>query len=246
MHRWLEQNRLPSYLWVAFACLTGGCVLSMSKNLATVNQNDFLEAFDSLLEKKPLDVTPYNGFTTAAFLWAYSSSNSKPLNERNLSWIYLWAQTRLQRLFSTHFDLFFMALISKVLVLACCFRLATVCVRHVAISPAFQVPLFLLFVLAVFSAHNIAFLNSFYGEHTFFVFLPMALVGLLEQKRWIRVLLVSVGLLICSGAKPQYFYLAGMAAGVMALMALMERRKVDLLLTGSLLVAFAVALRVQR
>jgi len=241
MQRWLERSRLRPYFWIAFACLTSVCVLSVSKNLATLNQNDFFEAFDSLLEKKPLDVAPYNGFTTAAFVWAYSNSNSKPLKERNLSWIYLWAHTRLQRLFSTHFDVFFMALISKMIVLACCCRLATVCMRHVAISPAFQVPLFLLFVLAVSFAHNIAFLNSFYGEHTFFVFLPVALLGLFEQKRWVRVVLVSVGLLMCSGAKPQYFYLAGMAAGVMALMALVERRKVDLPLIGLLLVAFGIS-----
>jgi hypothetical protein len=213
----------------------------MSKNLATLNQNDFFSAFDSLLENKPLDVTLYNGFSTAAFVWAYSSSNSKPWKERNLNWIYLWVHTRLQRLFSTYFDLFLMALISKVIVLACCCRLATVCLRHVAISPAFKVPLFLLFILAVSFAHNIAFLNSFYGEQTFFVFLPIALVGLFEQNRWVRVVLVSVGLLFCSGAKPQYFYLATVAACVMALIALMERRKVDLMLIVLLLVAFAVS-----
>ena len=170
MHLRLGRNRLRSHLWVAIACVTSVCVLSISKNLATLNQNDFFVAFHSLLEEKPLDVTPYNGFNTAAFVWAYSNSNSQPWGDRNLSWIYLWAHTRLQRLFSTHFDLFLMALISKVILLACCYRLAAVCGRHVAISPAFQVPLFLLFILAVSFAHNIAFLNSFYGEHTFFVF----------------------------------------------------------------------------
>jgi len=201
-----------------------------------LNQGDFFQDFDSLLEAKPMDVTPYYAFGPAAFVWSYSNSDSKPLAERNSSWIYLWAQTRIQRLFSAQFSLRVMAFISKLILLACCWRLAVLLARD-----GWRLAVFAMLLLAVGCAHNCAFLNSFYGEHTFLVFLPVALVGLFEQRRWPRMILIPAGLLFAGAAKPQYFYLPALAAGVLVLFDLRGRRRVDVPLTALLLAAFGVS-----
>jgi hypothetical protein len=212
----------------------------MSKNIAMMNQGDFFLAMKSLLNTKPLDVTPYQPFGRAAFVWSFTSATENTFSDRNLSWIYLWLHTGLQRLFSDHFDLFFMALISKMIVLFCCFRLARGCLRHAGLPAGLQLPLFTLFVTAIACAHNIALLNSFYGEHTFVVFLPVALVGLFERTRWVRIVLIVTGLLFAGGAKPQYFYLPALGVVVFVTAALLYRRKVDWVLSGLLLMAFGV------
>jgi hypothetical protein len=212
----------------------------MSKNIAMMNQGDFFLAFKSLLDAKPLDVPAYHTFGPAAFVWSFSSSDSNTLADRNLSWIYLWAHTVLQRLFSNHFDLFLMAFISKLIVLFCCYRLSSLSLRQVGLSPRLQLPLFTLFVAAIACAHNIALLNSFCGEHTFIVFLPLALLGIHERTRWLRLSLILTGLLFAGGAKPQYFYLPLLAAIIFASAALLQRRQIDWLLTSLLLAAFAL------
>jgi hypothetical protein len=127
-----------------------------------------------------------------------------------------------------------MALISKLLLLACCCRLAIVCIRHVALSHAFKIPLFLLFVLAVSFAHNIAFVNSFYGRFA------SGLSGALRAEPMGSGGVVPVGLLFCSGAKPQYSYLAALTAAVLAPLTFMDGRKIDVVLIGLALIAFIV------
>ncbi len=227
---------MRAYFFLTAVCLVGVCVISWSKNLATINQGDSFHAFESLLDDKPLDVNPYGSFGKTAFVWSYSNSTTKPLHERDLSWIYLWAHARLQRLFSSHFDLFFMALISKIIVLACCCRLAFLCVNPATVRLwIVRLAVFILFACAFSLGHNIAFLNSFYGEHTFFVFLAVLLVGFLEPNRWSRFILVSTGSLFCSGAKPQYFCFGVFICSVAVFMALIERRRQDWLLSVTLI-----------
>ena len=228
-------------VFVVFVCFVGLLILSWSKNVATINQGDYFLAFDSLLEKTPIDVIPYNGFYMAAFAWPYSHSNGKPLKDRNTSWIYLWSHVRLQQLAGTFFDLFAMALISKIVILACFCRLTLLLVPPGAYALPLRILLFLLLAGAFSFAHNIAFLNSFYGEHTFLVFLPVAVMGMFEEGIWRRRIIITTGLLFCSAAKPQYFYLAGLTGVVLTAVAALDKRKQDWLLLAMLFSASLVA-----
>ena len=207
-----------------------------------LNQGDFFYTFDGLLTRQPIDSKPYQPYVTPAFVWEYTKTIEKPFKERNLTWIYFWLNTRLQRVFSIDFNLFLMALISKVTMLWCAYRLSASFLTHTS-GPEICRPLwFLLLVLAAFYAHNIAFLNSFYGEHVFFLFLPVLLVGLLERRQPHRFIFISLALLFCGGSKPQYFYIPLLAAGVIAGLSLLNKQKIDWRLMGALTVVFGITL----
>jgi hypothetical protein len=234
-------RRARSPLFLLFACLSGICLLSMSKNVAMMNQGDFYRVFDSLLNAQPLDVRPYDGYKMPAFVWSYTDPVKKSWRQRNLAWVYVWANVRLQRLVSTHFDLFLLALVSKLIVLACCYRLSETLRRHLALRAVWRPLVFALLAIAFFFAHNIAFLNSFYQEHVFVVFLPVFLVGLFEKRRGVRLTLCITGALFCGGAKAQYFYLPALIAAVLALIGILHKRKPDWQLMAGLLAAFGVS-----
>lgn len=207
-----------------------------------LNQGDFYRVFDSLLNAQPLDVRPYAGYVTPAFVWSYANPVEKTWRQRNMAWVYVWANVRLQRLIATHFDLFLFALISKLIVLCCCYRLSETLRKHLTLRAAWRPFVFALLVTAFFFAHNIAFLNSFYQEHVFVVFFPVFLVGLFEERRGMRLALCVVGMLFCGGAKPQFSYLPALAAAVLGLVAFLNKRKPDMRLMAGLLAAFAVSL----
>jgi hypothetical protein len=235
-------HRLRSHLFLLFACLAGLCLLSMSKNVAMLNQGDFYRVFDSLLNAQPLDVRPYDGYTTPAFVWSYTNPVVKPWRQRNLAWVYVWANVQLQRLMSRHFDLFLLALVSKLIVLGCCYRLSQTLPKHLGIRAVWRPAVFLLLASAFFLAHNIAFLNSFYQEHVFVVFLPVFLVGLFEERRGIRLAFCIAGALFCGGAKAQYFYFPALMAAVVALIGFLHKRKPDRWLMAGLVAAFGISL----
>jgi hypothetical protein len=125
-------------------------------------------------------------YTAPAFVWSYTNPVEKPWRQRNLAWVYIWANVRLQRLIATHFDLFLLTLVSKLIVLCCCYRLSETLRKHLALRAIWGPIVFSLLVTAFLLAHNIAFLNSFYQEHVFVVFFPVFLVGLFEARRAVR------------------------------------------------------------
>ena len=213
----------------------------MSKNVAMMNQGDFYRVFDSLLGAQPLDVNPYYGYTTPAFVWPYTNRIVKPWRQRNMAWAYVWMNVRLQQIFSRHFDLYLLALISKLIVLGCCYRLSKTLPRHLGIRDVWRPLVFALLVSAFFVGHNIALLNSLYQEHVFVVFLAVLLPGLFEERREIRVALCLAGALFCGGAKAQYFYWPALLAVVLAPIGFLHKRKPDPWLMGGLLAAFGIS-----
>ncbi len=213
----------------------------MSKNVAMMNQGDFYRVFDSLLGAQPVDVQPYHGYTDPAFIWPYTNPVVKPWRQRNMAWIYVWIHVRLQQIFGRYFDLYLLALISKLIVLGCCYWLSKTLPRHLGTRPGWRPLVFVLLVSAFFLAHNVAFFNSFYQEHVLFVFLPVFLVGLFEERRGVRLTLCLAGALFCGGAKAQYFYLPLLMAATLALVHFLHKRKPDLWLMAGLLMAFVIS-----
>lgn len=97
-------------------------------------------------------------------------------------------------------------------------------------------------LLVSFAAHNVAFLQSFYGEFSFFLGLPCLLAAVLWPGGRIRCLLMLVGLVLCAGAKAQYFYLPALVLAVVWLQARMQKQRVGVALAGVIVLSQIVCI----
>ena len=146
----------------------------------------------------------------------------------------------LQSLFRESFSLFYLAITAKVFLLFAAERLAQRMATQNNTGLAGRLACFVLFALAIFAAHNIALMNSFYQEYAFFLLLPVMLVALmsLEAPRW-RVALVMAALM-CGLAKIQFFYVPVLVVGALAYLRVACKHRLDAGLVGALLLVQAV------
>lgn len=204
-----------------------------------MNQGDYPRTVGFMLGA-PLDVVPYTLRQACAFHWAYLKSVASPLTENNSAAIYFWLAGKLQNLVEPDFDLYLVALLSKCIVLLCCFRVATQ--YFVGRAPFAGAPFvtFTGLALAFFYAHNISFLNSLYPEHAFLIGVAVLLTGHFEGVRGVRIVLIAVGLLMAAASKPQYFYMPLLLGACYLTAVAISHRKADRILIVVLVIVQAV------
>lgn len=166
--------------------------------------------------------------------WSFRADPGSPFEVSSLSALHFYALGALQRLFHDVYDLRIAGLLSKVLVAAAVLLIArTLAARQGVPGPvAYGAGLLLLALL--FSTHNAAFFHGFYQEHTFLVFAPLLVLGLLHLGSLPGRLLMVVAVLFMAGSKTQYFYLPALLLVVYAWGRLASRRRVSLGLVAAL------------
>ncbi|WP_395791263.1 hypothetical protein [Aquimonas sp.] len=125
----------------------------------------------------------------------------------------------LQAGYQDRFDLEHLGVAAKSIWVLSLLVLAIAVGKHLALVGTGRIVLAGVFLLVSFAAHNVAFLQSFYAEFSFFLGLPMLLAALLWGDGRARLGLLLVGLLMCGGAKAQFFYLPLLMLAVMWLQA---------------------------
>jgi hypothetical protein len=224
-----------------YFCLLSLVLLDLSTKIAMMNQTDYSRYIGFLLDR-PIDVVPYMGREPQpAFLWVYLPHIASPLTEANSAAVYFWLMAKIQGLIQMNFNLFLVAFLSKAIILVCCLRVALsftldrlpVAGRYVVLSA---------FALAFFYSHNVAFLNSLYGEHAFVAGIAIFLAGMVEPRRILRIVLAGAGLLLAASAKPQFFYLPALLFVCLLGLSLLRRERPDGAFLATLLCVQAVSL----
>ena len=94
-----------------------------------------------------------------------------------------------------------------------------------------QAILLLIFSVSFFYSHNIAMLNSLYGEYVFMLALPMLVLGLISLDKIgesnTGYIFILLGVFFIGMAKTQYFYIPTLIALTLFLAKLIDKRKIN-------------------
>ena len=197
---------------LAYACVLGAGLVVASERIVFVDWGDFARVTPFMLWKP---VEGANGM-----LWHFLPNGWEPLRRFDAGALAFGAFGRLQQWTGGLFyDLRWHSLAAKLALLVC----AWLMVRQLALHTGFgrigrigQGVAFTALGVALFQAHNIGMLKTFYAEYVFFVGLPLLLLGLLKDEaseRRSRLALITVGTLLCTIAKVQYLYLPLLVLG---------------------------------
>jgi hypothetical protein len=194
--------------FVVVAALVTLCVLLVfgSSSIGMIDQGDYPRTVSRIVGE-PLPPAADAAATAPVTRWALRDGLPIPNASSGTSSFLFAAAAGLQSLYQDRFDMMHLGLAGKAGLAAALGLLAFAAGRRLGFGVAGQGALAAGLLLTAFAAHNIAFMQSFYGEFSFFLGLPVLLAALLwPPGRW-RLGLLAFGLLMCGGAKAQFFYL---------------------------------------
>lgn len=190
---------------VLLLCL-GLLLIVGSMSLGMVDQGDYPRTVSRIVGE-PLPAAADAAPGAPVTRWALREGVPVPNPSSGTSSFLFAAAAWLQSLYQDRFDLLHLGAAGKAVLLAGIGLLAWVAGRRLGFGAVGQGALAAGLMLASFAAHNIAFLQSLYGEYSFFLGLPLLLAALLWPAGRGRLALLVVSLLMCGGAKAQFFYL---------------------------------------
>ncbi len=193
--------------WALVLLLVLGGVLAIgSAPLGMLDQGDYARTVSRVVgEPLPAEADAAKG--APATRWSLREGMPIPNPSSGTSSFLFAAAAALQSLYQDRFDLLHLGLAGKFVLVAALGLLAFMAARRQGFGAIGQGGLVLGLLLAAFAAHNIGFLQSLYGEYSFFLGLPLLLAALLWPPGRGRLVLLVVSLLMCGGAKAQFFYL---------------------------------------
>ena len=191
--------------WLAVAVLAAVLVLG-SSSIGMIDQGDYPRTVSRIVGE-PLPVSSDAAPGTPATRWALRAGLPRPNPSAGTPSFLFAGAAAVQSTYQDHFDLPQLALATKIAWLAALSLLAIALGRRLGFAPTGQALLAAVLLLVSFASHNVAFLQSLYGEFSFVLGLPLLLAAVLWPDGRRRALMVFTGLVLCGGAKTQFFYL---------------------------------------
>lgn len=227
MHR-SPTNFFGAKSLVVMSCLFGMILVLIlgSSGLGMRDQGDYARSVSRIVGEPlaaPADAAP--GAPTTR--WALRQGIPVPNPSSGTSSFLFAAAAWLQSLYHDRFDLMHLGVAGKILLVAGIALLAFAAGRRLGLAAIGKGALAAGLLMAAFAAHNIGFLQSLYGEFSFFLGLPLLLAALLWTPGRGRLALLVVSLLLCGGAKAQFFYLPLLVLAVLWWQARASGRRPD-------------------
>lgn len=191
--------------YVVFALLSS-YLIHASKNIGFMNQGDFSRAVGFFLGG-PIDTVEVMSVKPVGFIWSYLDVMGGPRLAAGSSSLLFWLSASLQKLYSNYFDVFTLALVAKLYLIAMSHFVAARIATSFGFHWIWRTSLCVAFLLVFFAAHNVALLNSFYTEFALFLAFPLMLLAFLNRACDRRSdLLLVLSSWIAGAAKVQFFY----------------------------------------
>ena len=190
----------PARLYAFYAVCLATLLVYLSEYIGFRDQGDFARAVGGMVR------FPEGGIGRASQMrWDFHPGGFYPVDGFNLAAYVFRALGAGVWELSTSFHLGMVSLPAKVLVAAAIHMLASFYARQFQARYRVQAAAFGILAVAVFQAHNIGMLKSFYSEVLVFVFFTVLLAALAGWPRrgagwWIVAASIGMGL-----TKPQYF-----------------------------------------
>lgn len=229
--RWLRSALLASTALAAFAF-----VACLTSPIYMVDQGDYARTTSRIFVDKEVG-TAEQGQQGRHLEWGFASPPFMPNPSSGISSFLFAMEAHLVRPISDTFDIRVAGAVAKLLALGGAFLVANGLARTSS-APRWQ-PYLVIggFGLIYLAEHNAAYLQSFYGEYAFFAGLPMLIASLHSSSARSGIPLLFGGLMLCAGAKLQYFYLPTIVLFVYLGARVVRRQRLSGAMIGLLLVS---------
>lgn len=191
---------------LALLLALGFVLILGSAGLGVVDQGDYPRMVSRIVGE-PLPAAADAAPGAPVTRWTLREGVPVPNPSSGTSSFLFAAAAGLQSLYQDRFDLLHLGLAGKFVLVAGLGLLAIIAGRCLGFGAVGQGALAAGLMLVSFAAHNIGFLQSLYGEYSYFLGLPLLLAALLLPPGRVRLAMLVVALLMCGGAKAQFFYL---------------------------------------
>lgn len=145
-----------------------------------------------------------------------------------------------QKLYWLEYNLAFSAVAGQLAMLAYAHTLSKKISALSSFSMAERTALVLIFAGSFFYSHNIAMLNSFYGEYVFMLALPLLILGVISledpEQSAKGYMLVLLGGFFMGMAKTQFFYIPTLIGLTFILSNLVEKKKINYKFAAALVI----------
>lgn len=207
-------------LYRSFLLLLGLAALVQARGLFFIDQGDFDRVAWYFLEK-PLDENHR--------IWQFKAVFEKL--RFDIPGLIFGIPAHIQKLYWLEYNLAFSALLGQLLMLTYAHLLSKKIAELAGLGLAGRIALLLIFSVSFFYSHNIAMLNSLYGEYIFMLALPLLVLGLVSLQQTVNLdsgySLILFGGFFMGMAKTQYFYIPALIALTFFLMAWIDKRKIN-------------------
>lgn len=193
----------------AFTLASAVAVLVLTSTIYMVDQGDYARTISRIFVK----ASPAGIESAEALLpteWQFASYPLVPNPSSGTASFLFAVQAYMASSVVSTFDLRVAGVFAKLFVFGCALYIA---IRVRPLTPRTCLPSYILicgFLVIFASEHNAAFLQSFYGEYALFMGLPLLIASLYASEKRSGLALLAAALVLCGGAKLQYFYLPGL------------------------------------
>ena len=215
-------------------------LLVSAHSIGMIDQGDFYRTVLRFLEYSI--ITEGDQANSQGVTWLIQKDPQSPKASGGTSSLLFWLAMYAQRVVSSAFSLLALGTVAKVGLLFIADRLGAQVTDAMAGGWWLRGVIAGLFALVIFSAHNIAFLNSLYMEYAYILFLPLLVLGALKPDSCSGRICLILGAAMCGAAKAQYFYLPVLLLGVLLVAARRMRWRYNWFLVIGLLSAQLLAL----
>jgi hypothetical protein len=222
--------------------LLAGTLLQASLSIGMMDQGDYPRTVSRIIGAALPAARDASADGAPTVQWALAQGFPIPNPSSGTSSFLFAASALVQSSYHDRFDLIHSGFAAKLLLIGSLGLLSVVAGRRSRVGAVGQAALAGALMVAAFSSHNIALLQSFYGEFSFILGLPLLLTALLVAPGRRQVLLLLGGLLMCGGAKAQFFYLPLLVLPVLWLQARSAGRRLPLATLGAVLLAQVLCL----
>ncbi len=227
---WLEM------LYLLAVIAVGSLLLVASRYLSFMNQGDWARSAGWFLGM-PTDGLPGWNNNPFGATWSFRPGPFERLATDNSSSLLFQVQVYLQSLTRKTFSVSVMGFMAKLFLLFVAEQLARRFSKETGDTLPGRFVFFVLLALAIFGAHNIALMNTFYQEYALFLFLPVALLAVTLPRGFASSAIMCGAALMCGGAKLQFFYIPTLLFAVLLLLRVTHGQRLEgRLLTTLLLI----------